>query len=66
VWSKTEIGARVRKSRRKEAAGAADTVLMQIEWSEAGDAPSRDRCNGVREEIDGEFQNGSGGRSIGE
>jgi hypothetical protein len=39
---------------------------MQIEWSEAGDAPSRDRCNGVREEIDGEFQNGSGGHSVGE
>jgi len=29
------IGARVRKSRQKEAAGAADAVLMQIEWSEA-------------------------------
>ena len=28
------IGARVRKSRQKEAAGAADAVLMQIEWSE--------------------------------
>jgi hypothetical protein len=28
-------GARVRKSRQKEAAGAADAVLMQIEWSEA-------------------------------
>jgi hypothetical protein len=27
-------GARVRKSRQKEAAGAADAVLMQIEWSE--------------------------------
>jgi hypothetical protein len=32
----------------------------------AGDALSRDRCKRVREEIDGEFQNGSGGRSIGE
>src|SRR5580698_3249036 len=31
-----------------------------------GDAPSRDRCNRVREEIDGEFQNGSGGHSVGE
>jgi hypothetical protein len=30
------------------------------------DAPSRDRRNRVREEIDGEFQNGSGGRRIGE
>jgi hypothetical protein len=28
------IGARVRKSRQKEAAGAADAGLMQIEWSE--------------------------------
>jgi hypothetical protein len=28
------IGARVRKSRQKEAAGAADADLMQIEWSE--------------------------------
>src|SRR6266852_5943916 len=27
-------GARVRKSRQKEAAGAADAGLMQIEWSE--------------------------------
>jgi len=35
VCSGTEIGARVRKSRQKEAAGAADAVLMQIEWSEA-------------------------------
>ena len=29
-----KMGARVRKSRQKEAAGAADAVLMQIEWSE--------------------------------
>ena len=28
------MGARVRKSRQKEAAGAVDAVLMQIEWSE--------------------------------
>jgi len=28
------IGARVRKSRQKEAAGTADAGLMQIEWSE--------------------------------
>jgi hypothetical protein len=27
-------GARVRKSRQKEAAGAADAGLMEIEWSE--------------------------------
>src|SRR5580693_6639619 len=30
------------------------------------DAPSRDRCNCVREETDGEFWDGSGGRRIGE
>jgi hypothetical protein len=29
------LGARVRKSGQKEAAGAADAGLMQIEWSEA-------------------------------
>jgi hypothetical protein len=29
------MGARVRKSRQKEAAGAADADFMQIEWSEA-------------------------------
>ena len=29
-----KVGARVRKSRQKEAAGAADAGLMQIEWSE--------------------------------
>jgi hypothetical protein len=28
------VGARVRKSRQKEAAGAADAGVMQIEWSE--------------------------------
>jgi hypothetical protein len=28
------VGARVRKGRQKEAAGAADAGLMQIEWSE--------------------------------
>jgi hypothetical protein len=28
------MGARVRKSRQKEAAGAADAGLMQIEWGE--------------------------------
>jgi hypothetical protein len=30
------MGARVRKSRQKEAGGAADAGLMQIEWSEGG------------------------------
>ncbi|MGC1648474.1 MAG: hypothetical protein WA741_21870 [Candidatus Sulfotelmatobacter sp.] len=35
VWSGAKVGgARVRKSRQKEAAGAADAGLMQIEWSE--------------------------------
>jgi len=32
---KEGVGRRVRKSRQKEAAGAADAGLMQIEWSEA-------------------------------
>ena len=32
--AKQRIGARVRKSRQKEAAGAADAGLMQIEWGE--------------------------------
>ena len=33
---KEGVRRRVRKSRQKEAAGAADAVLMQIEWSERG------------------------------
>jgi hypothetical protein len=33
---KESVGRRVRKSRQKEAAGAADAGLMQIEWSERG------------------------------
>ncbi len=33
VGAEQKIGARVRKSRQKEAAGAADAGLMQIEWS---------------------------------
>jgi len=32
---KGSVRRRVRKSRQKEAAGAADAGLMQIEWSEA-------------------------------
>jgi hypothetical protein len=32
--AKQKVGARVRKSRQKEAAGAADAGVMQIEWSE--------------------------------
>ena len=33
---KEGVRRRVRKSRQKEAAGAADAGLMQIEWSEGG------------------------------
>ena len=33
VGAEQKIGARVRKSRQKEAAAAADAGLMQIEWS---------------------------------
>ena len=33
---KEGVRRRVRKSRQKEAAGAADAGLMQIEWSERG------------------------------
>jgi hypothetical protein len=33
---------------------------------QARDARSQDRCDRVREETDGEFENGSGWRSIGE
>ena len=33
AWAEGMRGARVRKSRQKEAAGAADAGLMQIEWS---------------------------------
>ena len=33
---KRGVGRRVRKSRQKEAAGAADAGLMQIEWGERG------------------------------
>ncbi len=33
---KEGVRRRVRKSRQKEAAGAVDAVLMQIEWSERG------------------------------
>jgi hypothetical protein len=33
---KEGVRRRVRKSRQKEAAGAADAELMEIEWSEGG------------------------------
>jgi hypothetical protein len=41
---------RVRKSRQKEAAGAADAGLMQIEWSEEGCRSSRESSRPVEEE----------------
>jgi hypothetical protein len=43
------VGRRVRKSRQKEAAGAADAGLMQIEWSE-GWRSSRESSRPVEEE----------------
>jgi hypothetical protein len=58
LWSGTEIGARVRKSRQKEAAGAADAVLMQIEWSE-GEVL---KLAGVGKEGEVEVVEGVGGR----
>jgi hypothetical protein len=51
------LGARVRKSRQKEAAGAADADLMQIEWSEdevlklAESARKRRRGTGEHREL---------------
>ena len=53
-------GARVRKSRQKEAAGAADAVPMEIEWSEgevlglAGVSTEVEErtCEGVETRID--------------
>ena len=39
---KKGVRRRVRKSRKKEAAGAADAGLMQIEWSEQGCRSSRE------------------------
>jgi hypothetical protein len=72
VWSETEIGARVRKSRQKEAAGAADAVLMQIEWSEAevlksagvGTEAELEVVESVGRRIDG-GKRGDRGREIG-
>ena len=54
-------GARVRKSRQKEAAGAADAGLMQIEWSEGevlklagvGTEAEEEAREGVAARIDG-------------
>ena len=57
-----KIGARVRKSRQKEAAGAADAGLMQIEWSEgevlklAGVGTEAEE--GVREGVGGRIDGG--------
>ena len=42
-------GRRVRKSRQKEAAGAAGAGLMQIEWSERGCRSSRESSGPVEE-----------------
>src|ERR1700677_3716802 len=53
------IAARVRKSRQKEAAGAADAGLMQIEWSQ-GEVL---KLAGVGKEPEKEF--GSPGRCCG-
>ena len=55
------IGARVRKSRQKEAAGTADAVVMQIEWSEGEVLPlvgvsteaEEGACEGVATRMDG-------------
>src|SRR2546426_11288043 len=52
------IGARVRKSRQKEAAGAADAGLMQIEWSEGEGL----KLAGVDTEAEGKGRERVGGR----
>jgi hypothetical protein len=55
------MGARVRKSRQKEAAGAADAGLMQIEWSE-GEVL---KLTGVGTEVEEEVHEPEGARSDG-
>jgi hypothetical protein len=52
------LGARVRKSRQKEAAGTADAVVMQIEWSE-GEVL---KLAGVSTEAEEGASGGMGGR----
>ena len=47
---KEGVRRRVRKSRQKEAAGAADAGLMQIEWSEEWCRSSRESSRAVEEE----------------
>jgi hypothetical protein len=47
------MGARVRKSRQKEAAGAADAGHMQIEWSGEGVLKLAGVGTEVREEVSG-------------
>ena len=44
------MGRRVRKSRQKEAGGAADAGLMQIEWSEEGCRSWRESSGPVQKE----------------
>ena len=66
------VGARVRKSRQKEAAGAADAGPMQIEWSEGevlkwagvGTEVEKVACEGVAARMDGRrwYERGSGVR----
>ncbi len=46
-------GRRVRKSRQKEAAGAVDAGLMQIEWSRAGVLKLAGVATGAEEEVGG-------------
>ena len=55
------VGARVRKSRQKEAAGAVDAVVMQIEWSE-GEVL---KLAGVGTAAEGEVRERVGGRMDG-
>ena len=45
-----KVGARVRKRRQKEAGGAADAGLMQIEWSEGEEL----KLTGVGTEVEEE------------
>ncbi len=72
AWGGRALGARVRKSRQKEAAGAADAVLMQIEWSEGEvlkEAGARHGSGGeVRECVGGRIDGGKRwrrGREVG-
>src|SRR6266700_281506 len=60
---KEGVRRRVRKSRQKEAAGAADAGLMQIEWSERGVLKLAGVVTGAEEEVGGRVGAGvDGGR----